>query len=52
MRCITKRFLPAAIFVGIVQFGIALPDVKAQVGDGYSPSYRVSDYLGALEITG
>ncbi len=47
MRCIMKRFWPAVIFVGIVQFGIAPPDVKAQVGVGYPPSYRVSDYLGA-----
>jgi hypothetical protein len=52
MRCFMKRCLPALIFVGILQFGIALPGASAQVAAGYSPSYRVSEYLGAPGLYG
>jgi hypothetical protein len=52
MRCFMMRFLPAVISVGIIQFGIALPGARAQGAGGYSPSYRVSEYLGAPGLYG
>jgi hypothetical protein len=47
MRCFIMRMLPAALCVGILQFGFAAAEADAQVVAGYSPSYRVSDFLGA-----
>ena len=47
MRCFIMRLLPAALFVGVLQLGLAAVEAEAQVVAGYSPSYRVSDYLGA-----
>ena len=52
MRCFMMRLLPAAMLVGILQLGIGPPCAKAQVVAGYSPSYRVSDYLGAPGLYG
>ena len=47
MRCFIMRLLPAALFVGVLQLGLAAVEAEAQVVAGYSPSYRVSDWLGA-----
>ena len=52
MRCFMMRLLPAAMFVGILQFGVAVPGARAQGVAGYSPSYRVSDYLGSPGLYG
>ena len=51
MRCFMMRLLPAAMVVGILQFGVAPPGARPR-WRGYSPSYRVSDYLGAPGIYG
>jgi hypothetical protein len=47
MRRFTMRLLTTALFVGILHFGFAPHEAEAQVVAGYSPSYRVSDFLGA-----
>jgi hypothetical protein len=52
MRRITIRLLPAAMVVGMLQLGLGTGEAKAQVAGGYSPSYRVSDYLGAPGLYG
>jgi hypothetical protein len=48
----TIWFLPAALLVGMLQLGLATGEANAQVLGGYSPSYRVSDYLGAPGLYG
>ena len=52
MKNVTIRLLPAAMLVGILQLGPATGETKAQVPGGYSPSYRVSEYLGAPGLYG
>jgi len=52
MKRITVRLLPAAMVVGMLQLGLATGKADAQVAGGYSPSYRVSDYLGAPGLYG
>ncbi len=52
MKRITFRLLPAAMVVGMLQLGLATGAADAQVLGGYSPSYRVSDYLGAPGLYG
>ena len=48
MRCFMMRLLPAAMFVGDSPVRVAaVTQAQAQGVAGYSPSYRVSDYLGA-----
>jgi hypothetical protein len=47
MRCFISRVLPVALFVASLQLGFAPAPAHAQVVAGYSPTYRVSDYLGA-----
>jgi hypothetical protein len=51
MRCFMVRFFLAAMLVGVLQFGVAVPAARAQVA-GYSPSYRVSEFLGAPGLYG
>jgi hypothetical protein len=52
MKRITIRLLPAAMIVGMLQLALASGEANAQVVGGYSPSYRVSDYLGAPGLYG
>jgi hypothetical protein len=46
MRCFMTRLLPAALLVSLLHLALASGAARAQ-GAGYSPTYRVSDYLGA-----
>ena len=49
MRGSSTRFLSFAFVAAIAVFGLVTPAAQAQVvpGGAYSPSYRVSDWLGA-----